>query len=168
VAWEQRLVVLQDVIRPAFFVPTAMHAVELIKEMRRRHQPFAIVVDEHGGMAGIATMEDLLEELVGEIFSEHDADGRELIDKRDDGTAFVSGLATVREVNRALAIALPDDGSWSTIAGLILALAEHLPAVGEAFEPLPGVILEVTDASPRRIRMVRVRVSPAPEPAAQN
>ena len=168
VAWEQRLVVLQDVIRPAFFVPTTMNAVELIKEMRRRHQPFAIVVDEHGGMAGIATMEDLLEELVGEIFSEHDADGRELIDRRDDGTAFVSGLATIREVNRALAIDLPDNGSWSTIAGLILALAEHLPAVGETFEPLPGVILEVADASPRRIRMVCVRVSPTPEPIAQS
>jgi putative hemolysin len=165
VAWEQRLIVFRDVIRPAFFVPTAMNAVDLIKEMRRRHQPFAVVVDEHGGMAGIATMEDLLEELVGEIFSEHDADGRELIVKHADGTALVSGLATIRDVNRALDVELPDDGSWSTLAGLVLAVAGHLPNVGETFEVGENVALEVTDASPRRIRMVRVRVSPAPEPA---
>jgi putative hemolysin len=160
-AWEQQLVVLQDVVRPPFFVPTTMNAVELIKEMRRRHKPFAIVVDEHGGMAGIATLEDLLEELVGEIFSEHEDDGLELISRRDDGTALVSGLAAVRDVNRALDIELPDDGPWSTIAGLVLALAGRLPNVGESFEAAPGITLEVSDASPRRVRMVRVRLTPA-------
>jgi putative hemolysin len=133
--------------------------VALIKEMRRRHQPFAIVVDEHGGMAGIVTMEDLLEELVGEIFSEHEADERQLITEHEDGTALVSGLATIREVNRALNLELPD-GAWSTIAGFLLSVAGRLPAVGEGFEVAPGVTLEVVDASPRRIRMVRVRTSP--------
>lgn len=155
-AWEQRLIVLADVIRPPFFVPTTMNAVELIKEMRRRHQPLAIVVDEHGGMAGIATLEDLLEELVGEIFSEHDAEAGNLISRREDGTALVSGLATVRDVNRALDLELPDDGAWSTLAGLVLAVAGRMPRVGERFDAAPGVTLEVSDASARRIRMVRV------------
>lgn len=158
-AWERRLVVLQDVVRPPFFVPTTMNAVELIKEMRRRHQPFAIVVDEHGGMAGIATMEDLLEELVGEIFSEHDVEGREEILQREDGTALVSGLAAVRDVNRALRLELPDDGPYSTMAGLALALAGRMPAIGESFEAAPGVKLEISDASPRRIRFVTLRVA---------
>lgn len=156
-AWEQHLVVLQDLIRPAFFVPTTMKAVELIKEMRRRHQPFAIVVDEHGGMAGLATLEDLLEELVGEIFSEHDDGRNELITKQADGAALVSGLATIRDVNRALDIELPDDGSWSTIAGLVLALAGRFVTSGERFEARPGLTLEVVDASPRRVRTVLVR-----------
>jgi putative hemolysin len=164
-AWERRLIVLQDVIRPPFFVPTAMNAVDLIKEMRRRHQPFAIVVDEHGGVAGIATMEDLLEELVGEIFSERETGGHELIVKHDDGTALVNGLATVRDVNRTLSIELPNEGSWSTIAGLVLATAGRLPSIGEKFEVVPGIALEVADASPRRIRMVRVHVSFTAEPA---
>jgi putative hemolysin len=157
-AWEHRLVVLQDVVRPPFFVPNTMNAVELIKEMRRRHQPLAIVVDEHGGMAGIATMEDLLEELVGEIFSEHDVEHNELIAEQKDGTLLVSGLATVRDVNRALHLDLPDNGSYSTVAGLALALAGRLPTVGETFEAAPGVLLEISEASPRRIRFVRLRI----------
>jgi putative hemolysin len=159
-AWEQHLVVLQDVVRSPFFVPTSMNAVELLKQMRRRHQPFAIVVDEHGGMAGIVTMEDLLEELVGEIFSEHEADEHALITEQDDGTALVDGLATIRDVNRRLNLQLPDDGDWATIAGLVLALAGRLPVVGDSFEATPGVWLEVSDASPRQIRMVRVRRKP--------
>jgi len=160
-AWEQRLIVLQDAIREAFFVPTTMNAVELIKEMRRRHQPFAIVVDEHGGMAGLVTMEDVLEELVGEIFSEHESEGRELVTKRGDGIALVSGLAAVRDVNRTLDVELPDDGAWSTIAGLVLALAGRLPKVGETFEPAPGIHLKVVDVSPRRIRSVELHLRPS-------
>lgn len=158
-AWEGRLIVLRDAIRQPFFIPTTMNAVALIKEMRRRHQPFAIVVDEHGGMAGLVTMEDLLEELVGEIFSEHEADGAELVIRRDDGTLLVNGLAKIRDVNRELHVDLPDDGSWSTIAGLVLALAGRVPVVGETFEAAPGVELRVVDASPRRIRSVQVRMT---------
>jgi len=161
-AWERQLIVLQDVVRPPFFVPTAMPAVQLIKEMRRRHQRLAIVVDEHGGMAGIATMEDLLEELVGEIFSEHHIGRDALIARHDDGSALVNGLATVRDVNRALDIRLPDDGAWATIAGLVLALAGRMPTVGESFEAAPGITLDVSDASPRRILMVRVRAAAGP------
>jgi len=160
-AWERRLIVLQDAIREPFFVPTTMNAVELIKEMRRRHQPFAIVVDEHGGMAGLVTMEDVLEELVGEIFSEHESEGRELVTKRGDGTALVSGLAAVRDVNRTLDVELPDDGPWSTVAGLVLALAGRLPKVGETFEPAPGIQLKVVDVSPRRIRSVELHIQPS-------
>jgi putative hemolysin len=158
-AWERQLIVLRDALRQPFFIPTTMNAVALIKEMRRRHQPFAIVVDEHGGMAGLVTMEDLLEELVGEIFSEHEADGAELVIRRDDGTLLVNGLAKIRDVNRELDVELPDDGSWSTIAGLVLALAGRLPGVGETFEAAPGVELRVVDASPRRIRSVQVRTT---------
>lgn len=161
-AWEQHLVVLQDVVRPPFFVPTTMNTVELLKEMRRRHQPFAIVVDEHGGMAGIVTMEDLLAELVGEIFSEHETPSDDFITQRDDGTALVNGLAPIRDVNRTLDIELPDDGPWTTIAGLVLALAGRLPATGERFEAAPGIVLEVSDASARRVHMVRVRAADKP------
>jgi putative hemolysin len=166
-AWEQKLVVLQDLLRTPFFVPTSMNAVELLKQMRRRHQPFAIVVDEHGGMAGIATMEDLLEELVGEIFSEHEADERSLITRLDDGSALVNGLATIRDVNRSLDVQLPDDGAWATIAGLVLALAGRLPTVGERFEAAPGTWLEVSEASPRRVHVLRVIRGRKPDAAPE-
>lgn len=155
-AWEERLFVLRDVIREAFFVPSSKQAVDLLKEMRARHQQLAIVVDEHGGMAGIATMEDLLEELVGEIFDEHD---RPLDTIRPAGAdaVLVAGTAHIREVSRALDLELPDDGSWTTIAGLVLFLAGRMPRSGERFETPGGVWLEVVDVTPRRIRSVRIR-----------
>jgi putative hemolysin len=155
-AWEHKLVVLRDVIRPAFFVPETKKAVELLREMRARHVPFAVVVDEHGGMAGVVTMEDVLEELVGEIFSEHDASS-ELVRREAEGWAVVDASASIREVNRRLSIALPDDGDWSTLAGLILALAGRMPTVGQRFLLPSGIELIVADASPRRINAVRVR-----------
>lgn len=155
-AWEERLFVLRDVIREPYFVPGSKNAVDLLKEMRSRRQPLTIIVDEHGGMAGIVTMEDLLEELVGEIFDEHD---RPLDTIRPAGpdAALVAGTAHIREVSRALDIELPDDGSWTTIAGLVLALAGRLPRSGESFQAPTGVWLDVVDATPRRVRLVRIR-----------
>lgn len=155
-AWEERLFVLRDVIREPFFVPSSKKAVDLLREMRHRRQPMAIIVDEHGGMAGIATMEDLLEELVGEIFDEHD---RPLDTIRPAGpeAVLVAGTAHIREVSRALEIELPLDGSWTTIAGLVLTLAGRMPRTGESFAAPGGIWLDVVDATPRRIRSVRIR-----------
>jgi putative hemolysin len=103
-------------------------------------------------------MEDVLEELVGEIFSEHDTSS-ELVRQEAEGWAVVDASASIREVNRRLSIALPDDGDWSTLAGLVLALAGRMPAVGQTFRLPNGVELVVADASPRRINAVRVRAS---------
>jgi len=156
VAWEEELLILRDVIRAPFFVPELKKAVELLKEMRARRSPFAIVVDEHGGMSGIVTMEDLLEELVGEIFHEHEVGQLESIRPTGDDSVLVDGGASIREVNRALGLELPDDGSWTTLAGLVLALAGRMPRVGDKLSLPDGVTLEVADASPRRVRTVRV------------
>jgi putative hemolysin len=156
IAWEERLFVLRDAIREPFFVPTSKKAVDLLKEMRHRRQPLAIIVDEHGGMAGIVTMEDLLEELVGEIFDEHDRP-LDSIHPAGPDAVVVAGTAHIREVSRALEIELPDDGSWTTIAGLVLTLAGRLPRTGESFEAPGGICLDVVDATPRRIRSVRIR-----------
>lgn len=154
-AWEQKLIVLEDVMRPAYFVPESNMAVDVLNEMRKRHTPFAIVVDEQGGMSGIVTMEDLLEELVGEIFSEHDRSVPELVIWEADGTALVAGAAPVREVNRELGVELPE-GDWSTVAGLCITHAGKIPSAGEKVTLPGGVVLEVVDASPRRVRTVRV------------
>jgi putative hemolysin len=103
-------------MRRAFFVPESKQAVELLQEMRAGHVPFAIVVDEQGGTSGIVTMEDLLEELVGEILSEHDREFPEPIQKTEDGGALVNGATSVRVINRALDIELPEEGPWTTVA----------------------------------------------------
>lgn len=161
-AWEPELITLEDILRPPFFVPESKRVVELMNEMRAEQVPFAIVIDEHGGTSGIVTIEDVVEELVGEIFSEHGRHGQSPIRKLPDGSAIVGGTTTIRDVNRALEIELPDDGDYSTIAGLCLALAGRIPVAGATFTLPGGAKLEVTDASPRRVRAVRVYpVSPA-------
>jgi putative hemolysin len=155
-AWEEPLLVLADFLRPAFFVPEAKPAIDLLAEMRQRHQPFAVVVDEHGGMVGIVTIEDLLEELVGEIFSEHVPPAPEPFRRDRDGSVVALGSASIRELNRELGLELPTEGDWTTVAGLCLALAGRIPEVGERLSTPCGATLEVLDASPRRVRAVRV------------
>ena len=130
-AWERELIVLDDLVRPAYFVPDSTPAVELLQEMRRRHVLIAMVVDERGGMEGIITMEDLVEELVGEIFSEHVKQVPELFRREAGGTVLVDGAAPVRDVNRALDLSLPEDEAWNSVAGLCLASAGRIPAPGE-------------------------------------
>jgi putative hemolysin len=156
-AWDEALFVLDDLIRPAFFVPTGTRAVELLSEMRARRVPFCVVVDEHGAMAGIVALEDVLEELVGEIFSEHARHQPELFHREADGRVSVRGATPIRELNRELGIELPE-GAWATVAGLCLALAQRIPAVGEKLPTDEGIVLEIVDASPRRIRTVRLHL----------
>jgi putative hemolysin len=153
--WEQKPLALAELLRPPLFVPAFKPAVELLEEMRARHLPFAIVVDEHGGFSGLVAMEDLIEELVGEVFNEH-ARAAEPFQRQPDGTVLVQGTATVREVNRALGLSLPEGEGWKTIAGLVLDRATIIPSSGETVTLSDGTKLEVVDASPRRVRLVRI------------
>jgi putative hemolysin len=155
-AWDAKLVILRDMIRPPFFVPEPKKAVDLLKEMRTRRLPFAIVVDEHGGMSGIITMEDLLEELVGEIFHEHEVGNLESIRPSGDDSVLIDGAATIRDINRALDIDLPVDGAWTTLAGYVLSLSGRMPRTGERFTLADGLTFEVIEASQRRVRTLRV------------
>jgi magnesium and cobalt exporter, CNNM family len=161
---DQKPLALEAVLRPPFFVPEFKRAVELLQDMRRQHKPFAIVIDELGGVAGIVTIEDLIEELVGDIVSEHTQRVPELIEREADGGALVQGTAPIREINRELELELPDDGDWTTIAGLALALAGRVPQIGDVLVTDDGVTLEIVDATARRVRLVRVR---QPEPSKE-
>ncbi|MDP1828134.1 MAG: hemolysin family protein [Archangium sp.] len=154
--WEHQPLSISALLRVPLFVPAFKPAVELLDEMRARHQPFAIVVDEHGGFSGLVAMEDLIEELVGEVFNEH-APAAELLQRQADGSVLLQGTATVREVNRALGLALPEGEGWKTIAGLVLDRATTIPSTGETVTLTDGTKLEVVDASPRRVRLVRLR-----------
>lgn len=158
---------LASVLRPVAFVPESKPAVELLHEMRERHQPFAVVVDEQGGTSGIVTLEDLVEELVGEIFSEHVQQVPQLIERQADGTILVSGSMPVREVNRALDLELPDTRSWTTIAGLCLAVSGRVPTPGETLRISDELSLEIVDASPRRVRKLRIHLTKTSSSQAQ-
>jgi putative hemolysin len=159
VAWESSLIVVADLVRPGYFVPERKPALELLNEMRSQQTPLAIVVDEHGGLSGIVTLEDVIEELVGELFSEHEVGESQRPRKAADGWVIVPGSAPIRELNRELEVELPT-GDWATIAGLVLALSGNMPRVGEHVRTPEGVEIEVLDASARRVRLVRVRRAP--------
>jgi putative hemolysin len=154
-AWESRLVVLQDLIRPPLFVSDSTRATQVLHEMRRRRTAIVFVVDEHGGLAGLLTLRDLMEEVLGQLATEDDA-GEELIRIEGDGRALVRGDAPIRELNRELGTDLPEDEDFSTIAGLCLELAGGIPQRGTRLTVPDGTLLEVTDASPHLVRQVRV------------
>jgi len=158
-AWEGRLLVLDDLVRPALFVPEGAPAVRVLREMQQRRTPLAMVVDEHGGVAGLVTLEDLVEELVGDISDEQEVP-EVLVRREPDGAALVAGHAPLRDVNRALSLDLPEGEDYSTLAGLCIALAGAVPERGWRRE-VGGATLEVVEASPRQVALVRVR-RPAP------
>jgi putative hemolysin len=165
-AWENQLIVLEDLIRPAFFVPKSLGASKLLQELQSRRAPLAMVVDEHGGTSGLVALEDLIEELIGEIFSEHDVP-EEQIRRQPDGSALVRGHAPIREVNRDLGLDLPEGDAFSTMAGLCMHLAGKIPQRGTRLETSDGHVIEVVDASPRTVRLVRIAPrSPAGEQAS--
>lgn len=158
-AWEHELIVLDDLLRPVHFVPQTARAVQVLRDMQRRRTQIAVVVDEHGGVAGLVTLEDLVEELVGDILGEQEQP-EELIRREPDGTILVRGDAPLREVNRALELALPEGEGYTTVAGLCIAIAGAVPERGARLATEGGTELEIVDASPRVVRLVRLRPPP--------
>lgn len=165
VAWEGTLIVLEDVLRPPYFVFETMRAIDALKELQRRRMQLAIVVDERGGVLGLVTMEDLLEELVGDILHETETP-EELIRSESPTTAVVQGTAGLREVNRALGLELEEGDGYSTVGGLCSARAGTIPEPGARLTLEDGTVLEVVEATPRRVRTVRIHLPP-PQPAAE-
>lgn len=141
-------------IRPMTFVHEGRRAIDLLREMQRNGSHLALVVDEQGVVTGLVSLEDLLEELVGDILSEGETAAR-LVETAPDGTATVRGKAAIHEVNRALSLDLPEDPAYATIAGLVVAKAGRIPKPGKQVE-VDGTRIEVLEASPRRVLAVRV------------
>ncbi len=159
-AWEKGLVVLEDILRPPHKVPESTRALDLLRELQRRRTQMAVVVDDNGGLSGLVTAEDLIEELVGDIMSEDDVPEQYFV-REPQGTILVQGWAAVRKVNRDLHLDLPVGKDRTTIAGLCMSLAQAIPQAGEKLTTDNGTVLEVIEASPRRVR--RVRIHPVAE-----
>jgi putative hemolysin len=156
-AWDREEVVLADILRPAFFVPETTGAGRVLQEMQRRRVPIAIVVDEHGGVAGLITLEDLVEELVGDLASEDERAGQALR-VEPDGSALLEGSVAIRDVNRELGLDLPEGEGWTTIAGLCIELTGGIPQPGSRVE-VGGRVLEIVEASARSVGRVRVTLA---------
>jgi CBS domain containing-hemolysin-like protein len=159
------LIVLQDLLRPALWVPWTKRVDEILREMQHKRSHLALVADEYGGFAGIVSLEDILEEIVGEIRDEHDTEVA-VPPLGADGTALLRGEARIDEVNQVLGAHLPRDGDFETLAGLLNACAGAIPQMGDRFY-VGGLELTVAQRDERRVRLVRVaRAMSHPPPRA--
>jgi CBS domain containing-hemolysin-like protein len=149
---------LVDILRPALFMPESMRAAECLREMRRRKSHMVIVIDEYGGTAGLVTIEDLLEEIVGEIADEYDLEEPN-VEPLPDGDFRVNARLGIDEVNELLDVELPAT-EWDSIGGLLINLVGGVPREGQEVE-FQGLRLRAERVQGRRIGRVRIhRLSP--------
>lgn len=158
--------VLHRIRRELLYVPASMRTADLLVRMRAQRIHMAMVIDEFGGADGLVTLEDILEEVVGEIDDEHDeAETPDLIE-RPGGVIEADARTPLEDLEARLGLKLQDDDEEEeraeTVAGLVTALAGRLPQRGEVIVHAAGVEFEITDADPRRIRRLRVRPTSAP------
>ena len=144
---------IEKVLTPPWFVPETTSLREQLNAFRERRAHFALVVDEYGSLMGLVALEDILEEIVGDIVDEHDVALRNTV-ARSDGSVLVAGDTTIRDLNRRFEWNLPDEEA-ATIAGLALHLAQQIPQIGELIE-LDGFTLEIRGRQKNRITSVRV------------
>jgi CBS domain containing-hemolysin-like protein len=150
---------LQPLARPVFLVPETKRIAELLKEFQAGGMAFAVVIDEYGGTAGIVSVEDIVEEIVGEIKDEYDAEA-EPISIEGDGSILVTGRVTVDRLEQALEAPLGGGEEVGTVGGLVASLFGHFPQAGETID-YRGFTVEVVDAEKKRVNRVRFRRKPA-------
>jgi putative hemolysin len=151
---EDSPIILADLIRPVVFVPDSMPIVKVLARFQTEHRHLAIVLDEFGGTAGLLTMEDILEEIVGEIQDEYDAEPSDF-QQLPDGSALVSGGLSIVDFNERFGANLPAARA-DTMAGLMSVALDRIPHRGDHLE-LEGIRLEVASREGRRVRLLRVR-----------
>jgi putative hemolysin len=154
----------KELIKPPLFVPETKPLGELLKELQARFQQVAIVVDEYGGTAGLVTVEDLIEEIVGEIMDEHEALAAEL-EPLEGGAYRLDGRAHIELLDELFQVEV-EDPEYETVAGLIFSALGHVPQVGESVDSF-GLRFTVEAVADRRIQTVRVEKPPVAEPAGE-
>ncbi|MBK9165044.1 MAG: HlyC/CorC family transporter [Acidobacteria bacterium] len=147
---------IKDMLRPAFFVPETKPASDLLKAMQQNHVQIAVVIDEYGGVAGVVTVEDLIEEIVGEIEDE-DIEEEEIIEiiEGEDGYWDVVGSTEIDKIERLLGLDLEDE-EYNTIAGLVVTEAGYVPKKGEQLV-VRGLHVEVLRSDGKRIQLLRLK-----------
>ena len=159
------LIVLHDIIRPAYFVPDAKKISQLMKELQLQKIHMAIVIDEFGGTEGIVTMEDILEEIVGEIHDEYDEVLKD-IEHATDESALVNARMNIKDFNEKYSAEIPEDPEYDTINGFLLKLTGHIPEMHEEIS-YNNLHITVIKKSQRRIRQVKVRKVNPPDPVSE-
>ena len=151
---------VRDMLRPAIFVPESKRLNVLLKEFRSSRNHMAIVVDEYGGVAGMVTIEDVLEQIVGEIEDEHDVEEEDTIRKHSEMHYTIKALTPVEDFNEYFDMVLPDD-EFDTIGGLVVHEIGHLPRRGERVV-IGNLLFKVLRADSRRVHMLQLTLLPGP------
>jgi CBS domain containing-hemolysin-like protein len=154
---------METMVHPPMFVPATARLGNVLAQMQAARTHLAFAIDEHGGIEGILTLEDLLEEIVGEIDDEYDEEVRAQIIE-ENGSYLLDGMLAVRDANRKFKLKLPEDAGYTTLAGFLLARAGRILKPGETVEH-DGASFTVERVDRHRIR--RVRFTPAPPPPSE-
>jgi CBS domain containing-hemolysin-like protein len=155
-----------EILRPLLFVPPSMRAADLLVKMQSTRSHMAIVVDEYGGTDGLVSIEDLVEEIVGDIADEHDEDEAEMINRGEDGMFLADAKAPIEDVESALGLSLvPEEREEDadSLGGLIVSMLGRVPVRGELLRHPAGIELEIMEADPRRVKKIRIHSRPRPQ-----
>jgi CBS domain containing-hemolysin-like protein len=164
-AVEGRTVPLAKLLRRTLFAAPSVPILELLSQMRLSRLHLALVVDEFGGIDGLVTIEDVIEQIVGEIEDEHDDDDAPQLTERPDGSLIVDARLPIETLQERTSVRLlPPDGEEEveTLGGLVSMLAGRVPSRGETIKHESGIDFEVLDADPRRIKRLKIRGLPGP------
>jgi putative hemolysin len=152
---------LKQLVRPVLQFPESKTLKGLLQEFRLRQVHIAIVLDEFGGTAGLVTIEDILEELVGEITDEHEPSSKPAVLKLSDDAWEIDASTRVEEVNSVIGLAIPEDAGYETLGGYVSSLLGHIPEKGEEFKT-DQAAWKVLEAEPTRVVRVRITLTPLP------
>jgi CBS domain containing-hemolysin-like protein len=148
---------LEDVLQPPLYVVDTARLEHVLRQMQKAKMHFGFVIDEHGGLEGIITLEDLLEEIVGDISDEHDEEVNEQITEVDETTYVLDGGLAVRDLNRRLKLAVPESEAYTTIGGFLMTRAGHVLKPGEVVQH-DGLVFKVERVEKRRVMRVKLEI----------
>ena len=148
---------LEDVLQPPLYVVDTARLEHVLRQMQKAKMHFGFVVDEHGGLEGIITLEDLLEEIVGDISDEHDEEVNEQITEVDQSTFVLAGGLAVRDLNRRLKISVPESETYTTVGGFLMTEAGHVLKPGEVVQ-YDGLVFHVERVEKRRVMRVKLEI----------
>ncbi len=149
------LIVLQDIVRPAYVVPESKQISQLLREFQQNKIHLAVVIDEYGGTEGIVTMEDIMEEIVGEIHDEYD-EVHKTAEQESDGTVVVDANISIADFNKQFSARVPEASDYETLAGFLQKVTGRLPELNEEIRQ-SDMSFTILNKSARRIRQVKIR-----------
>src|SRR5882672_3999712 len=152
---------MRSAMRPAIFVPETKPLRDLLRDFRVQKVHIAIVLDEYGGTAGLVTIEDILEELVGEISDEHPPHENQMIKKVGENAYEVDAGMDIDQINRTVGLALPEDAGYETLGGFVSVMLGRIPQKGTTYEH-NSVRYTILDAEPQRVKRLRIELLPQP------